>query len=162
MDNSIHGKTTIMIKGIILMASILIAQQPSWAEHLFALRLEAKPFSSKMCQKMRRETAIRITAANHRDIILRQFPGQHIPSDPDQARKKNYVYYVLLEDLTNEQLRNGSIVFDSNHAIIIADNHPNGLSRPQFESLTPSNKRETVEKAFQYLSSITSNLQCSH
>ncbi|NKB82430.1 MAG: hypothetical protein GKS05_11190 [Nitrospirales bacterium] len=145
MENASQVKA--MMGLIILMSSILIAQ-PSQAEHLFALKLEAKPFSVKMCKKMRQEGTIRVTVANHRDIIIRKFPGQYIPKNPNQARKKNYVHHVFLKDLTNGQLRNGSIVFNSSHAVITTEGHPQGLSRPQFESLAPLEKREVIEKTF--------------
>ena len=147
MESSIDSKRVTAI-GLVMLICSLWAGASSYAEHLFVLKLEAKPFSPKMCKNMRRDAAIRVTVAHHRDIIIKRFPGQYIPEDPDRARRKNYVQSVSLKDLTNGRIQTGSIVFNSRHAIIMTDTHPHGLSRPQFESSVQPEDREIIEKAF--------------
>jgi len=135
----------------ILMASFgFIAVPPTTghANDLISLHLAAKPFSPTMCKGGKgHNTSIRIQVAQHRDLIVRRVPGQYIPQDPDEARQKDYTHYIRLMDLTNSQVTNGAIAFDSQHGIIFEDTHPRGISRPAFIQKQPEELRPLVNQA---------------
>ena len=117
------------------------------ADDLFTFRLASKPFSPSMCKKTRNETYIRLIIAQHRDIILRKVPGQHIPQETDAARKKDYVHSVTLADLTNGLIKIGAIAFDHRHAVIFQDDYPEGISRTQFIAQFQKDEQTIIDKA---------------
>ena len=118
------------------------------AEHMLALRLAPTPFSPGMCKISKKSSSIRILAARHRDLFLQIIPGQYKPKNTEKDRKKDYVHFVTLADLTNGQLPNGAIAFDNRHAVIFDETHPKGLSRPTFVAQLPQHQRLIADMAF--------------
>lgn len=114
---------------------------------IFEFRLASKPFSPTMCKKLNKESYIRLHIARHRDIHIKMFPGQHIPKETDEARKKDYVYYVTLADLTNGRVQKGAIAFDQRHAIIFQVGETHGVSRLNFLSQFDENQQTIVDLA---------------
>ena len=100
-----------------------------------------------MCKKLNKESYIRLDVARHRNILLRKFPGQHIPKESDEARKKDYVYFVTLADLTNGGIQRGAIAFDQRHAVIFQGGEINGVSRSTFLSQFGKNQQVIVDLA---------------
>ena len=130
---------------------------PVHADHILSLHLAAKPFSPSMCKGYGPKASIRIKITNHRDLVLKKIPGQHIPRDTDEARQKNYVHYITMADLTNNQVTNGAIAFDTRHSVIFEEAHPRGISRPAFIARQASSLRPLVNQAlntFLYIHSI--------
>ena len=120
---------------------------PSQANHLLPLQLAAKPFSSTMCKRTTKETYIQIAVAKHQDIVIKKVPGQHIPQNSDQARKKDYVHYVTLPDLTDGLVTTGAIAFDHRHGIIFQMPALQKISRKGFITHLPDSQRVIAEKA---------------
>jgi hypothetical protein len=118
-----------------------------YAEHMLALRLAPTPFSPSMCRISKEDSSIRILAARHRDLFLEIVPGQYQPKNTEQARKKDYVHFVTMADLTNGHIPGGAIAFDSRHAVIFDDAHPKGLSRPKFLAQLSEKQRLIAEMA---------------
>ena len=135
--------------GFVLVNGICMSALPFsvYAEHMLALRLAPTPFSQSMCRISKEESSIRILAAKHRDLFLQIVPGQYKPKDTEKARKKDYVHFVTLADLTGGQIPGGAIAFDNRHAVIFDDRHPKGLSRPKFLAQLPENQRLIAEMA---------------
>ena len=129
------------------MAWLLGVPSFALADDLFTFRLASKPFSSSMCKKAMNETYIRLLIAQHRDIVLRKVPGQHIPQEADGARKKDYVHSVTLADLTNGHIKKGAIAFDYRHAVIFEEDHPEGISRAQFIAQFQKDDQTIIDKA---------------
>ncbi len=117
------------------------------AEHVLALRLAATPLNRSMCGISNEHSSIRILAAKHRDLFLQKVPGQHRPKNNQDARKKDYVHFVTIADLTGGQIPNGAIAFDDRHAVIFDDTHPKGLARPRFLSQLTDHQRLIAELA---------------
>ena len=120
---------------------------PVLAERLLPLQIADKPFSPTMCKKTLQGSYVRIVIAKHQDLVIRKVPGQYIPRDLDEARKKDYVHYITLSDLTNGHIVNGAIAFDAHHGIIFQDSQPNGISRPTFVTQQPQILRPLVNQA---------------
>ena len=117
------------------------------ADHILTLRLAAKPFSPTMCKGYGPQASIRIQISNHRDLVLKKVPGQHIPHDADEARQKSYVHYITMADLTNSQVTHGAIAFDTRHSVIFEESHPGGISRPAFIARQAVSLRPLVRQA---------------
>ncbi len=133
----------VLVNGI----SIFALPFSVYAEHMLALRLAPTPFSPNMCRITKEGSSIRILAAKHRDLFLQIVPGQYQPKNTDKARKKDYVHFVTMADLTNGQIPDGAIAFDNRHAVIFDDTHPKGLSRPKFLTQLPENQRLIAKMA---------------
>jgi len=137
------------ICGLVLVNGISMSALPFsvYAEHMLALRLAPTPFSPSMCRISKEGSSIRILVAKLRDLFLQKVPGQHQPENAEEARKKDYVHFVTLADLTGGQIPGGAIAFDNRHAVIFDDTHPKGLSRPKFLAQIPENQRLIAEMA---------------
>lgn len=147
MSNS--GKSTLLWMAPVCIVGLINCTIPlAHADHLLELKLDPQPFSLKMCKHMKQDFSIRIGVANRRDIIIRRYPGQYIPQNSMRARQKDYVQFVTLRDITNGTIPFGSIVFNSQHAIIVAKDFPNGLSRKQFTHLVSPQHHVLADKAF--------------
>jgi hypothetical protein len=133
----------------VLVNGISISALPFsvYAEHMLALRLAQTPFNPSMCRISKENSSIRILVAKHRDLFLEKVPGQHQPKNTEEAKKKDYVHFVTLADLTGGQIPGGAIAFDNGHAVIFDDTHPNGISRPKFLAHLPENQRLIAEMA---------------
>lgn len=118
-----------------------------YAEHMLSLRLAPTPFSPSMCRISKEGSFIRILAAKHRDLFLQIVPGQYQPKNTAKSRKKDYVHFVTLADLTNNQVPDGAIAFDNRYAVIFDDTHPKGLSRQKFLAQLPEKQRLIAEMA---------------
>ena len=131
------------------LLAVLVLSTPRHlnAHEIFDFRLASKPFSPTMCKKLKSESYIRLSVAHHRDIILRKVPGQHIPKESDEARKKDYVYFVNLTDMTNGLIHQGSIAFDYRHAVIFHDADSKGLSAEKFLAQFEKNQQPIVQIA---------------
>lgn len=138
------------ICGFVLVNGISMSALPFsvYAEHMLALRLAPTPFSPTMCRISKEDSSIRILVAKHQDLFLQKIPGQHQPKNTEEARKKDYVHFVTLADLTDGQIPGGAIAFDNRHAVIFDDTHPKGLSRPKFLAQLPENQHLIAEMAF--------------
>ncbi len=123
------------------LISLSIFTYSGHAEHVLTLRLAATPLSRSMCGISNEHSSIRILAAKHRDLFLQKVPGQYRPKNSQDARKKDYVHFVTMADLTGGRIPNGAIAFDDRHAVIFDDTHPRGLSRPRFLSQLPDSQR---------------------
>ena len=117
------------------------------ADDVFEFRFASKPFSQSMCKQIHTNTSIRLAVAHHRAIVLRKVSGQYVPSDRDEARKKDYVHSVALTDLTNGEIDQGAIAFDQSHAVIFQGTHPNGISRSKFRSQFQKDEQPIVDSA---------------
>jgi len=100
-----------------------------------------------MCKKIHPLDDIRIKIAYHRDLVLRIVENQFIPADYENARRKNYVRAVTLQDLTNGVISNGAIAFTAEHAIIFTAVQPQGLSRQTFLEQLPVRHQELANRA---------------
>lgn len=140
----------VTICSFVLVTGISMSALPFsvYAEHMLALRLAPTPFSPGMCRISKESSSIRILAAKHRNLFLQIVPGQYQPKTTEKARKKDYVHFVTLADLTSGQIPGGAIAFDNRHAVIFDDTHPKGLSRPKFVAQLPQNQRLIAEMAF--------------
>ena len=114
---------------------------PVYADEVFNLRLDSKPFSHYLCQKPQNGSDIRIKAAQHRDLVIHRLPGQYIPDDPLAARSKDYTHFITLADLSNGALRDGTIAFRSDRAVIFTKTEPAGISRQAFMRTLPPAKQ---------------------
>lgn len=126
---------------------VLLAPSSVNAQEVFELRLASKPFSPTMCKKLNKESYIRLDIAGRRDILLRKAPGQHIPKKSGEARKKDYVHFVTLVDLTNGRIQRGAIAFDQRHAVIFQGEQTKGLSRAKFLSQFGDNQQNIADIA---------------
>ena len=133
-----------MLVNIIILSVLPFA---AYAEHMLALRLAPTPFSPSMCKISQNNASIRILAAKHHNLFLKKVPGQYQPENTTQSRKKDYVHFVTLTDLTNGQIPNGAIAFDNHHAVIFNEAHPKGLSRPTFMAQLPGDQHLIGEMA---------------
>ena len=129
------------------MAWWLSAPSLVLADEVFEFRLASKPFSQSMCKKLHAQTSIRLAIAHHRAIVLRKVRGQYVPQERDEARKKDYVHFVALADLTNGLITHGAIAFDHRHAVIFQGNHPKGISRSEFRSQFQKDEQPIVDMA---------------
>ena len=100
-----------------------------------------------MCKKVNKKSYIRLHIARHRDILIKKFPGQHIPKESDEARKKDYVYFVTLADLTNGRVQKGAIAFDQRHAVIFQGDQTKGMSRTKFLAQFGKNQQILIDIA---------------
>ena len=133
-----------IISGLVLFGTIDTVASP--LEKTFALRLATHSFSSTMCKKIRPTEHIRIRIANHRDVVLRKVANQFVPYQFEEARKKSYVHYLTLQDLTNGLIDQGAIAFDMKHAVIFSEEHPQGISREDYLATVPSKKVAIANK----------------
>lgn len=135
--------------GFMLVIGISMTTLPFsvYAEHMLALRLAPTPFSPSMCKISNEDSSVRILAAKHRDLFLEIVPGQYQPKNTEKARKKDYVHFVTMADLTDGHIPGGAIAFDSRYAVIFDDTHPKGLSRPKFLAKLPEKQRLIAEMA---------------
>ena len=124
------------------------------ADHTLPLHLAAKPFSQTMCKGKGTKASIHIQVARHRNLILKKVPGQHVPKDPDEARQKDYVYFITLDHLTNGQVANGAIAFDARHGVIFQQTYTDGISRPVFIAQQPPRLRPLTNLALNTFLSI--------
>jgi hypothetical protein len=141
---SIFSGTVITIFGLLALAETSTAQ----SDEVFALQLGTQASSTIMCKKIRPEENIRIRIANHRDLVLQKVPNQFIPQPFEQARKKSYVHFLALQNLTNGSIGQGAIAFDTQHAVIFSEAYPQGISREQFIAQLPSNHVTVANQAF--------------
>ena len=145
--NKVYSFTFIFLLFGLLAGLGLFTPRPVNAHEVFDIRLASKPFSPTMCKKLKSESYIRLLVAHHRDIILRKVPGQHIPKESDEARKKDYVHFVNLMDMTNGLIHQGSIAFDQRHAVIFQDADAKGLSAEKFLAQFGKNQQPIVQIA---------------
>ncbi len=127
---------TILVQTVVFISTFFTGKDTSAAQtiEIFPLHIETQPFNSMMCKKIRPEENIRVRVANHLDLILRTIPNQIMPQQFEDARKKSYVRYLNFHDLTNGEIDQGGIAFDTKHAVIFTDEHPQGISREEFVS----------------------------
>ena len=118
----------------LLLALLLVYPGHGFAhdQDILPLRLDPRPFSPALCQSSGHDKAIRIQVAKYRDLVIRQIPGQYIPSASGEARIKQYVHFIRLQDLTDGVVTEGAIAFDRDHAVIFTAAHPKGLARSKF------------------------------
>lgn len=102
-----------------------------------------------LCKKSRTEPDIRLAVANHRDLLLQRVPGQHVPGDHEQARRKAYVYFLELADLSDGRLHDGAIAFNTEHAVIFTRQFPKGLARREYIAQLPPEQRIIGEKTLE-------------
>ena len=115
-------------------------------QEILHIRLDPRPFSPALCSTGQ-DRSIRIQVAHYRDLIVRQVPGQHRPSDSTQARTKQYVHYLRLEDLTDGVVTKGAIAFDREYAVIFTPEHPKGVARKKFIETLPESQTRTGNAA---------------
>ncbi len=143
-----YRSTTQMAKiglGGMILAGMLV--QPIQAQEVFRLALDSRPFSPGLCKKQHRKTNIRIKAAQHRDLVIQRVPGQYIPENSQEARSKDYTYFITLNDLSNGALLQGAIAFRNDRAIIYTENRPTGMSRRAFVSSLHSSQQPIAIQA---------------
>jgi hypothetical protein len=130
----------ILVGPLFAVFCLLVSAETATAqlEEVFALRLGTQSSSPTMCKKIRPDENIRIRIANHRDVVLQAVPNQFIPQPFEAARKKSYVHFLTLQDLTNGSLIQGAIAFNTKHAVIFSEAYPQGISREQFINQLPS------------------------
>jgi hypothetical protein len=131
------------------MACVLLLTTPSivYSQDVFTFRLNTQAFSSTMCKKIRPDENLRLQIAHHRDLMLRKVPNQFMPRDFEEARKKPYVHFLTLQDLTNGVIHQGAIAFNEQHAVIFTEDHPKGISREEFVSHMPRKQRLVANTA---------------
>lgn len=120
---------------------LVILASPAHAEEVFSLTLDSRPFSPALCKKQQKRTSIRIKAADHRDLVIQRIPGQYVPQNPREARRKDYTHFITLNDLSNGALLHGAIAFRTDRAIIFTEKRPTGMSRRAFVSTLPSRQQ---------------------
>jgi hypothetical protein len=137
------------ISGVTLRFTLLLALLMVYPDHGFAhdldilaLRLDPRPFSPALCHSSGQDKAIRIQVAKYRDLVIRQVPGQLIPSQSGEARIKNYVHFLRLRDLTDGVVIQGAIAFDRDHAVIFTAAHPKGIARSVFIASLPEPQQQ--------------------
>lgn len=116
-------------------------------QDLLSIRLDPRPFSPALCQRTGQHKSIRIQVAKHRDLIIREVPGQYRPSESGEARIKQYVHFLKLHDLTDGVVTSGAIAFDRDHAVIFTPDHHNGLARRKFIGTLPEPQQQIGEAA---------------
>lgn len=116
-------------------------------QDILPLRLDPRPFSPALCHISGQDKAIRIQVAKYRDLVIRQVPGQFIPSESGEARTKHYVHFLMLQDLTDGVVTQGAIAFDRNHAVIFTAEHPKGLARSRFVASLPKPQQRIGDAA---------------
>ena len=124
--------------GIILLGIFIY---PVYAEEVFSLTLDSRPFSPGLCKRQQQGTSIRIKVAQHRNLVIQRIPGQYVPDDPREARNKDYTHFITLNDLSNAALTDGAIAFRADRAIIFTQKKPAGMSRQTFLSTLPSSQQ---------------------
>lgn len=120
---------------------------PAHAEEVFSLTLDSRPFSPGLCKKQLKKTSIRIKAVGHRDLVIQRIPGQHVPQNFGEARRKNYTHFITLNDLSNGTLLHGAVAFRIDRAIIFSENRPTGMSRRAFVSTLPPKQQAIAIQA---------------
>jgi hypothetical protein len=75
--------------------------------------------------------------AKYRDLVIRRVPGQFVPSQSSEARIKQYVHFIRMQDLTDGVVNQGAIAFDRNYAVIFTTEHPEGIARSKFMASLP-------------------------
>jgi len=148
MTCSLHTYS-LLTRTLIRMACGLLLTTPSIAhsQDLFTFHLNTQPFSSTMCKKIRPDENLRLQIAHHRDLMVRKVPNQFMPRDFEEARKKSYVHFLTLQDLTNGVIHQGAIAFNEHHAVIFTEDHPKGISREEFVSHMPRKQRSVTNTA---------------
>ncbi len=126
---------------------LVIMASPTHAEEVFHLRLDSRPFSPSLCKKQYQRASIRIKAAVHRDLVIQRIPGQYVPQNRGEARRKDYTHFITLDDLSNGALLHGAIAFRTDRAIIFTENRPTGISRRAFVSTLPSRQQPIAIQA---------------
>ena len=106
-------------------------------QDILPLRLDSRPFSPALCQSHGQDKSIRIQVAKYRDLVIRRVPGQFVPPESGQARIKQYVHFIRLQDLTDGIVTQGAIAFDRNYAVIFTADHPKGVARSKFITSLP-------------------------
>lgn len=130
--------------GLILLGMLA---SPAQAEEVFSLKLDSKPFSSDLCKKGQKGKNISMKAARHRDIVIHRIPGQYIPEDRRDARRKDYTHFITLEDLSNGALTDGAIAFRTSRAALFTKSKPKGISRQAFVERLPTAEQPLVIQA---------------
>ena len=133
--------------GLLGLLFTVILVSPVQAEHFSNLTLDSGPFRSSFCQRQVKERSIRIKVARHRDLVIHRVLGQYIPHDPAKARRKDYTYFITLEDLSNGTLTEGAIAFRSERAVIYTTAQPRGISRVEFLATLPHDQRSVATHA---------------
>ncbi len=131
--------------GGMMLAGMLM--HPVHAEEVFDLTLDSRPFSPGLCKKQDQRMNPRIKAAHHRDLVIQRIPGQYIPKNRQEARSKDYTYFMTLNDLSNGALLHGAIAFRTDRAIIFTENRPTGMSRRAFVATLPSRQQPIAIQA---------------
>ena len=126
---------------------LMILSFPAHAEEVFNLTLDSRPFSPGLCKKQLKNTSIRIKAAGHRDLVIQRIPGQYVPQNPGEARRKDYTHFITLQDLSNGVLLHGAVAFRTDRAIIFTENRPTGMSQRAFVSTLPSRQQAIAIQA---------------
>ncbi|GJL70372.1 MAG: hypothetical protein NPIRA06_30070 [Nitrospirales bacterium] len=85
--------------------------------------------------------------AKYQDLVIRRIPGQWIPAESREARIKQYVHFIKLQDLTNGVVTQGAIAFDRNYAVIFTAEHPEGIARSKFMASLPESQQQIGDAA---------------
>ena len=126
---------------------IMILASSAVAEEVFHLTLDSRPFSPGLCKKQEKGERIRIKVASHRDLVIQRIPGQYVPQNSGEARRKDYTHFMTLHDLSNGALLHGAIAFRNDQAIIFTENRPTGMSRRAFVSTLPARQQAIAVQA---------------
>ncbi|MDR4459230.1 MAG: hypothetical protein MRJ67_01730 [Nitrospirales bacterium] len=113
----------------------------AYDQDILSLRLDSRPFSPALCQTSGHDKSIRIQVAKYRDLVIRRVPGQFIPSESGQARTKQYVHFIKLQDLTDGVVPHGAIAFDRDYAVIFTTEYPEGVARSKFMASLPESQQ---------------------
>ncbi len=114
---------------------------------ILSFQLDPRPFSPALCQSSGHNKSIRIQVAKYQDLIIRRVPGQLVPSESREARIKQYVHFIKLQDLTDGVVTQGAIAFDRNYAVIFTAEHPEGVARSKFMASLPASQQQMGDSA---------------
>ena len=146
-SNRLRNTIQLFAHEIVSLLLLTLFAFPAHAEEVFNLRLDSRPFSPGLCQKQHERASINIRVAGHRDLLIQRIPGQYVPQNSGEARRKDYTHFITLNDLTNGTLLHGAIAFRSDRAIIFTEKRPTGMSRRAFVSTLPSRQQPIAVQA---------------
>lgn len=141
------SRPTIRFTLLIVLFMFFPSQGFGHEQAILSFQLDPRPFSPALCQTSGQDKAIRIQVAKYRDLVIRKVPGQLVPSESREARVKNYVHFLRLQDLSNGAISQGAIAFDRDHAVIFTAAHPKGLAQSKFIAALPESQQRLGDVA---------------
>ncbi|WP_443147697.1 hypothetical protein [Nitrospira sp.] len=134
---------------MLLIVLLMVCPGHGFANYqdILPLRLDPRPFSPALCQNSGHDKSIRIQVAKYQDLVIRRVPGQWIPAESREARIKQYVHFIKLQDLTDGVVTQGAIAFDRNYAVIFTAEHPEGIARSKFMASLPTSQQQIGDAA---------------